>query len=470
VLTSVNCAGLHFLSLYLRSTMKKRLTYIFVLAAITVAGILIFQVYWVYSSYLTAERNFNRDMVYALKESLDAYPLKVSKLPASLAGKSPNLSMVEPIPDEPLPANIYGPNKVAHHSFKMSQVPVSAANLVAVQEMVATLITESSQKPLDMKVLNAIYKSTLAKYDIVHPFKLILLDQDKIQPDDIAVKVKFSPHKAAVKAEITDEGQYLLSQNIAPALLSVILILLSAGSLYYMGLTIRRQVQLDSIKNDFINNVTHELRTPISILKSTHDSLLHFSDLSDVDKTRRNLNINVDILNKLDKNVDRILDITRHEQGIKSMNYELINIDQLVSDIIGRFAANGDHRIEYNSGLVNKLISTDSYIIDTVVTNLVDNAIKYANEVVHIQISTFPSGNGWQLQVKDNGIGISEQNLPYIFDKFYRVPSGNIHDVKGYGLGLSYVRLLINNLKGTIGVKSKLGAGTTFTIKFPGNE
>jgi two-component system phosphate regulon sensor histidine kinase PhoR len=450
--------------------MKKRLTYIFILAVITVTGILIFQVYWVYTSYLTAERNFNRDMVYALQESLDAYPLKVSKLPASLAGKSPNLSMIEPIPDELSPANINGPNKVAHNAFRMNQVPVSAANLVAVQEMVARLITESSQKPVNMPVLAALYKSTLTKYHIVHPFKLILINQNQIQPDDIAAKVKFSKNKEAVKVEIADAGQYLLSQNIAPALLSIILILLSGGSLYYMGLTIRRQVQLDGIKNDFINNVTHELRTPIAILKSTHDSLLHFSDLSDVDKTRRNLNINVDILDKLDKNVDRILDITRHEQGIKRMNYELINIDNLMSSIIDRFATNGSQVIEYHSGLQNKLISTDSYIIDTVVTNLVDNAIKYAFEDVHIQINTSPAGNGWQLQVKDNGIGISDQNIPYIFDKFYRVPSGNIHDVKGYGLGLSYVKQLINNLKGTISVKSKLGIGTTFTIKFPGNE
>src|ERR1700759_2702887 len=121
--------------------MKKRLTFIFILAAITVTGILIFQVYWVYTTYLTAERNFNRDMSYALQESLDAYPLKVSKLPASLAGKTPNLSMVEPIPDTPLPANIYGPNKVAHNSFTLNQVPISAASLLAVQEMVARVIT-----------------------------------------------------------------------------------------------------------------------------------------------------------------------------------------------------------------------------------------------------------------------------------------------------------------------------------------
>jgi len=447
--------------------MKKRLTFIFILAAITVTGILIFQAYWVYTSYLTAKRNLNRDMVYALQESLDAYPLKVSKLPPSLNGKSPVLSMVEVIPERPLHSNIKGS---VSNVLKIYQLPVSSSNLMSVREMVALVITESSEKPLNMPVLTALYKSILTKYHIVHPFKLVLINQSQIQPDDIAAKVKFSNHQYAVKVEIADAREYLLSQNIAPAILSVILILLSGGSLYYMGLTIRRQIQLDGIKNDFINNVTHELRTPVSILKSTHDSLLHFSDLSDVDKTRRNLNINVEILDKLDKNVDRILDITRHEHGIKVINSQLINIDQLIKDIIGRFDAIGVRTIKYQSGLENKLISTDSYIIDTVVTNLIDNAIKYADEDAFVEITTAPAGNGWQLQVKDNGIGISDQNLPYIFDKFYRVPSGNIHNVKGYGLGLNYVRLLIDNLKGTISVKSKLGIGTTFTIKFPGNE
>jgi two-component system phosphate regulon sensor histidine kinase PhoR len=450
--------------------MKKRLNYIFILALIAVTGIISFQTYWVYTTYLTTERNFKRDMVYALQESLDAYPLKVSKLPPSLLGKSPYLSVVEPMPDLSKQANTANPHKVAQNEFQFHQVAVSSANLVAVQELMARVITESSIGKIDISVLNALYQQTLAKYHIVHPFKLIVVKQSAIRPGDISARMKFSKNNEVVKVEVTDARSYLLSQNIMPALLSLVLILLSGGSLYYMGLTIRRQVQLDSIKNDFINNVTHELRTPISVLKSTHDSLLHFSDLSDVDKTRRNLNINVDIIDKLDKNVDRILDITRHEQGIKTINYELMNVDQLIRDIIGRFNAANSLNIEYLSGLKNKLVSTDSYIIDTVVNNLVDNAIKYAREDLHISVITASAGNGWQLQVQDNGIGISDQNLPYIFDKFYRVPSGNIHNVKGYGLGLSYVRLLINNLKGTIHVKSKLGTGTTFTIKFPGHE
>jgi two-component system phosphate regulon sensor histidine kinase PhoR len=262
-----------------------------------------------------------------------------------------------------------------------------------------------------------------------------------------------------------------MAQNILPAVVSLILILLSGGSLIYMGLIISRQMQLDGLKNDFINNITHELRTPIAILRSSSESLLTFGDLKDTEKTIRHLNINLDILDKLDKNVDRILDISRYEHGIKSVNYELIHIDQLIESIISRFQIREELTIRYVSELTIKLISTDAYIIDTVISNLVDNAIKYAELPPEITIVTSSlSGNGWQIQIIDNGIGISDNNIPYIFDKFYRVGSGNLHNVKGYGLGLSYVKQLVTSLNGSISVKSKLGTGTEFTIKFPENE
>jgi signal transduction histidine kinase len=299
----------------------------------------------------------------------------------------------------------------------------------------------------------------------------VLLKGTKTPPrDKISAVVSFSKDKSIVVAEMPGSDQYLLSQNIIPAVISLLLILLSAGSLYYMGRVIRRQLQLDGIKNDFINNITHEMRTPIAILKSSHESLLNFSDLSDREKTVRHLKVNVTILDKLDKNVDRVLDITRYEHGIKSLHYQLVNVDEVVSGVIAQFAVRDGLSIKYQSGLNNRLVNTDHYMIDAILTNLVDNALKYSGEDVSILISTELMKGAWQLKIADNGIGISEANLPYIFDKFYRVNTGNIHDVKGYGLGLSYVSQLIDNLNGSILVKSKLGQGTEFTINLPINE
>ncbi|WP_214072564.1 HAMP domain-containing sensor histidine kinase [Mucilaginibacter sp. dw_454] len=462
--------------------MKRRFKIIAWLAAVTVLGILVFQVYWVYNTYKTGERNFNTTVLNALYKSIDKYPLSVSKLPYGLQSKTPYLPLINLIHQSNPAASKYksitGDAVTVKKSDQVfsgnsvSLLPVSSDNLLAVQQLVAQLLTEQDGKPIILDTLTRLFKKELLEKEIKLPFKLTLLKpHEHASPRQIASNVPFTKDDRLVAVEMAHTFQFLLSQNIMPALVSLLLIILSGGSLIYMGLIINRQMQLDGLKNDFINNITHELRTPIAILRSSSESLLKFGDLKDTEKTIRHLNINLDILDKLDKNVDRILDITRYEHGIKSINYELIHIDQLIEGILGRFSINNELAVHYQSELTNKLVTTDAYIIDTVISNLVDNAIKYAERPPEISIITSSlSGDGWQLQVIDNGIGISDQNIPYIFDKFYRVGSGNLHNVKGYGLGLSYVKQLVTSLNGSISAKSKLGAGTEFIIKFPAHE
>jgi two-component system phosphate regulon sensor histidine kinase PhoR len=464
--------------------MKRRLKNITLLAAATVLGILVFQTYWVYNTYKTGERNFNTTVLNALYKSIDKYPLSVSKLPYGLQSKTPYLPLINLI-HQTVTKN-HGPKLYTksgalvtikdtaqvYSGNSVSLLPVSSENLLAVQQLVAQLLTEAAGKPVKLDILTGLFKKELQNKGITLPFKLLILKaHEKPSAGQIISPIPFAKDSSVVAVEITHTFQFLLAQNLVPAVVSLLLILLSGGSLIYMGMIINRQMQLDGLKNDFINNITHELRTPIAILRSSSESLLNFGDLKDTGKTIRHLNINLDILDKLDKNVDRILDITRYEHGIKSLNYELIQVDQLIENIIGRFSVKDDLTVHYQSALINKLVSTDAYIIDTVLSNLVDNAIKYSDRAADITVITSSlAGAGWQIQVIDNGIGISDKNIPYIFDKFYRVNSGNLHDVKGYGLGLSYVKQLITSLNGSITAKSKLGIGTEFIIKFPDHE
>jgi two-component system phosphate regulon sensor histidine kinase PhoR len=469
--------------------MKERFKIIALLATITVIGILVFQTYWVYNSYKTGERNFNTTVLNALYKSIDKYPLSVSKLPYGLTSKTPYLSLMNLIHQRMTPS-LQANKHLAHQYYtvtgkaatisdtakvfsynSVSQIPISSGSLLAVQQLVAQLLAEEAGKPIKLDILTGLFNEELQKNGITLPSKLIILKpHQQPLPGQVSSPVSFTKDNTVVAVELTHTVQFLLAQNIVPAIVSLLLIILSAGSLIYMGLIINRQMQLDGLKNDFINNITHELRTPIAILRSSSESLLKFGDLKDTDKTIRHLNINLDILDKLDKNVDRILDISRYEHGIKSLNYELINIDSLINNIIGRFNIRDGVIIHYQSNLTRKLINADAYIIDTVISNLIDNAIKYSDQPANIQIITTTLYNVWQIQVIDNGIGISDNDIPYIFDKFYRVNSGNLHDVKGYGLGLSYVKLLINTLNGSISAKSKLGSGTEFMIELPDNE
>jgi len=356
---------------------------------------------------------------------------------------------------------------------KVEEVAVNPANLYRLKVMLAeTQFTSATAiNTIKLDTLKAIFKSELKRNNIDLPFNLLLLkNQQSLPTDKIAAYLNYSKSSPIIEAIFVNINQILLVQNIVPAIISLILILLSAGSLCYMWIIIRRQMQLDHIKNDFISNITHELRTPISILKSTHEALFRYGGIAEPEKAERYLTINIEILDKLDHNVDRILDITRYESGDKPARPEWVAINKLISVVIERFSQAGNHPIELLNPSNLQEVFTDSYVIDSIISNLIDNAIKYGGENVMVSITINPSEKGWQLIIRDNGKGIDQQYLPFIFDKFYRVPSGNLHEVKGYGLGLSYVKQLANSLNGVLHVSSKINSGTIFTIQFPKYE
>jgi len=440
--------------------MKKRLKFLLFIAVMTVGGILLFQCYWVYNTYKTGEQNLNKLLTAILQRSIDNYNVQQIKLPATLNGKSPHLDVLEWKSSSPGKTSRPGEKGTI---LKFNEVSVNADDIARVKLMLVQLISEGEGKPVRLDLLRQLFTEELRKSNLQLSFKLLLLQhQQRLPKNKIAGYVNFSKNSSILEADTNDTITLLLAQNVLPAVISLTLILLSGGSLCYMWIIIRRQMKLDTIKNDFINNITHELRTPLSILKSTHEVLINFGEVEDHEKTIRYLKTNKVIL----ENVDRILDITQFESGLKLVKTETVNINELIVEIANRFRLNNDVEIVFINDSNLAQVITDGYIIDTVVTNLIDNAIKYAGKQATININIAALGNGWQLIVGDNGCGIAPKYLPFIFDKFYRVPSGDLHDVKGYGLGLSYVRLLVESLNGQITVKSKVNEGTVFTIKF----
>ncbi|AYL95456.1 sensor histidine kinase [Mucilaginibacter celer] len=448
--------------------MKKRLVFIFIAAASTAFGIILFQVYWVYNSYKTGERNFKNTATNALVRSIETYQLQQNELPTSLKYKVPTLTFFRrTIPNRDAIA-LDSSKVLKRFNAEFLTVAIDKNNLQVVKAMVARLLSQQLHKPLNLDTLTHVFKGELKKENINIPFKLVILrNQLKIPPGEIAAVVNFYKSPVVVKAEV-NSNSLLLAQNVMPALVSLVLILLSAGSLFYMGVVIKRQMQLDGIKNDFINNITHELRTPITILKSSNEAMAQFGAAADPEKLERYLKINTAVLDKLESNVDRVLEITGYEQGVKPANLQSVNLCLLITRVIERFNLY-DSTIKLQYDIQSDHLVTDAFIIDTILSNLIDNAIKYGGAEVEIRIDVTALANGWQLQVADTGPGISAAHLPYIFDKFYRIQSGDLHDVKGYGLGLSYVKQLVNTLAGTIAVASKLNKGTTFTIQFPLN-
>ncbi len=431
-------------------------------AAITVSGILLFQSYWVYNTYKTAEQNLNNLLTSILQRSINNYQVQQIKLPVSLNSKSPHLDVMEWKTTTPGSAGKNGA------ILKFDEVSVDTNDISRVKLMIAQLLLAKENNPVRLDVLNQLFTQELRKGNLALPFKLVLLQhQQKLPENKISGFINLSGNSPIVVAEMTNLSGILLEKNLLPALISFTLILLSAGSLFYMWIVIRRQIQLDGIKNDFISNIAHEFRTPLSILKSTHEILIDFGEMKDPEKTARYLKTNREIIQRLESNTERILDITQFESDARFAKVKTVNISDLIENIIARFKLKDDVEIHViNDDALTEVI-TDDYIVDTIVSNLIDNAIKYAGKEAGVTIKLAILQNSWQIIVADNGKGIAPEHLPFIFDKFYRVPSGDLHEVKGYGLGLSYVQQLVNSLNGKMEVRSKINEGTTFTIKLP---
>lgn len=444
---------------------------IILITSITAFSILLFQLFWVYRTYEESRDNFQLKVKTALQRSVDLFFLEKVRTPMSLSNSDPYLSIISEITDEKKEKiHLKGDYSKSTGPIQIGMQPlkIDTANLESVRLFLVKLIASSNKQNVDLSLVSKDFKKELDKEKIFIDYKLSMKKKAVSDSEEVVIiPLGTSEKNWIIEARLFKTEKYLLSKNIIPFSISIILVILTGGSLWYLGLIIYRQKQLDYKKNNFISNITHELRTPISILKSTNEALLQFGEASNPEKTKRYLKINADVLNKLDYNIDRLLDITRYELGVKYVNLTNVIIDELVRSIVDKFQVNDNNHISIDFELENEIISTDKDMIDGILTNLIDNALKYSAGSAEIIVKVLSSSSYWQLEVQDKGSGISEENLPLIFDKFYRITSGDLHDVKGYGIGLSYVRELVSLLSGEIIVNSHLGSGTTFIIKFP---
>ncbi len=254
--------------------------------------------------------------------------------------------------------------------------------------------------------------------------------------------------------------------TILSIFLTAIIIIIISSAIYI----IFRQKRMTEIRTDFINNMTHELKTPISTI-SLASQLLGDNSIPEEAK-------NIDHLSKvilsesksLGLQVEKVLQMSIFDRTHIYLNYKKININELINNILNNFSiqlksCNGKAFKEFNAD--NPIVLADEIHITNVIINLLENAIKYCNTEPVIIITTFNQNKKVIIAIKDNGIGISKENQKKIFDKFYRVPTGNIHKVKGFGLGLSYVKKITEAHNGTISVESKPGHGSIFTIGLP---
>lgn len=232
----------------------------------------------------------------------------------------------------------------------------------------------------------------------------------------------------------------------------------------YLFRTIRRLRSLEEMKEDFINNMTHELKTPISIAYSANDALLNHGAASDPSKREAYLRIAIRQIRRLGELVEGILAMSMERRKSLSLTLERLNLSEIIEDVAATQRLRNEKMIEITVDTPPEgvMVIADRTHLRQVLDNLIDNAIKYSGSTVSIKIVCSPG----QLTIHDNGIGIPARSLPHIFDKFYRVPHGNRQDIKGYGIGLYYVRNILGKMGWSISATSRPGTGSTFTIRF----
>ena len=265
------------------------------------------------------------------------------------------------------------------------------------------------------------------------------------------------------KAYITPLTRHILSQMIGVIVTIFLLMVAFAAAFRYLFRTVSRLRTIEEMKDDFVSNMTHELKTPISIAYAANDALLNYDTSNNPQKKTDYLTIAMKQLKHLGELVETILAVSMERRKTMTLKQAIINLPQLVEEIVEaqRMRADKNIAIEVCSE-VDVKVTADKSHLSNVINNLIDNAIKYSGESVAINILLTP----FSLEIADNGIGIAPKNLPFIFDKFYRVPHGNRQDVHGYGIGLYYVKHIVEKMGWNISVKSKEGSGSIFKIQW----
>ena len=260
------------------------------------------------------------------------------------------------------------------------------------------------------------------------------------------------------------------SEFISPWIYVTIIVVLVMIFFGYTITVILRQKRLSEVKTDFINNMTHELKTPISTIGLSSEMLMRSDFSNEPEKLQRYASIIFKENKRLENQVERVLHVAKLDKEELTLKKEDVDLHELLTEAKENFDINqleqgGSIQLDLQAG--TPVIHADPVHVTNVVYNLLDNAVKYCDKKPTISVKTVNDKKGLQIEITDNGIGIKREDLKMIFDKFYRVPTGNLHNVKGFGLGLYYVKLIIDSHGGKIDVKSKPGEGTTFSVFLP---
>ncbi|HMQ61560.1 MAG TPA: HAMP domain-containing sensor histidine kinase [Flavilitoribacter sp.] len=334
-----------------------------------------------------------------------------------------------------------------------------------------TILSKENNRQVFEIIRDKLHKTMVASaYPVA--YKLIKMDGDTFPANTAFLSSKYmdSVTGDSYAVELSEYQPYLMKKILPEILFSVLLLLTISGAFFLVYRSLIQQRRLTDLKNDFINNVTHELKTPITTVGVAIEAMSNFNVLQNPGRTQEYLDISRLELQRLSILVDKVLKMSRFEQGGIDLKPEDLDLKSLVDEILLSMKLQFERhhaKVDFSANALEVRLQGDRTHLTSVVYNLLDNALKYSLESPEIAVSLEEEGELVSLSVSDKGIGIPAEFQGKIFDKFFRAPNGDVHNTKGHGLGLSYVAKVIREHRGQIRVDSSPGSGTRFTIQLP---
>ena len=340
---------------------------------------------------------------------------------------------------------------------------------------IQSVVVALNNDKINFTRLDSIFTNQLSKKGIKTPHYLVLLEKDiKVEGSNKAEDIElslFSNSKSTflrpdqnLRAYYKDPTIEALKKSTTGILLSLLLSLSVIFCLIYLLKIISTQKELAEIKNDLINNITHEFKTPIATISTAIEAIESFNVTDNKEKTKQYAAISAFQLKKLHVMVEKLLETATLDSESLLLQKEPTNIVDLIAKIAKKFELLTKKEIKFTTNIDSKILKIDLFHFENAVSNLVDNAIKYGGDIIEININ--PVLNVTEISVADNGKGIDKSHQERIFDKFYRVPKGNTHDVKGFGIGLYYAQKIIEKHNGSINISSSFD-NTIFKLQIP---
>ena len=417
---------------------RETLRYLLILALFSLAGIFTIQIYWFSKAFDEREKQFNQSVSIALRNVSDQM-LEYNNLP---------IPQINPV--EQLSSNYY---------------VVMFNNVMDAELLETLLINEFSKRGLDLDFEYGIYDCM--NESMVYGNYVDIDDSRKNQSARKSELPKWEDNDYYFGVLFPTKDNTLLGQMgiwIFSSLVMLIVFIFFAYALYI----IFRQRKLSETQKQFINNMTHEFRTPISTILLSSDVLKDPSITSNSERLGNYARIIKEESNRLLNQVENVLQSTILEERKATLNLEKLEAHQLISEVVENFnLLRNNEVVNLNFKATNDRVMADKIHFANAIKNLVDNAIKYSTESPDVSIVTSNQGGDLIIEVSDKGIGIEKEYQKRVFQKFYRVPTGNRHDIKGFGIGLHYVKNIVKLHHGDISLESIPGQGSKFTIKIP---